>query len=356
MKTFSPRAIMKGLFAFTNNATKWSTIAMGLALTMFIIQACSNPSAADLSSDEDMLAKGRPANVGPAPFAPDFGAGDVQSATCDGPATYSLTAGQTIPVGNVTVDVVDGVIHVAFTSDAPWVITETHLQIVTTVPNGRGAPGQYTHNGNATSLTTYEVSLASLGLSTGSTFYVLAHAVVTADGGETSETAYGGKIQKASPWYGIMGFDSTPAFCEVSCTTDNFPEWPQDISHVTLVFQQSAGDTNGDGYYTVKFDGFDNLQNGIRDFDDVVDTFVAWLVDNNAHVTSSSNLYGVVIKGGRTRPIGYFNHGCNNSTGTNEDSLPAGINFEISTGVERAVTGNGSGIDTVYGTVYPLLN
>jgi len=72
-----------------------------------------------------------------------------------------------------------------------------------------------------------------------------------------------------------------------------------DISNITLVFDQDAGDEkpkpDGDGFYTVKIDvpnAFDD------DLDNSIDAILDWLVANDEFITEDSDLLGVVIKGG----------------------------------------------------------
>jgi hypothetical protein len=113
---------------------------------------------------------------------------------------------------------------------------------------------------------------------------------------------------------------------------DDFPEWPQDISNITLVFDQDAGDTkpnpDGDGFYTVKIDvpgAFDD------DLDKSIDDILAYLAANDEFVTADSNLLGVVIKGGNQAATEFFAYGDNNENGALSDTLPDGIGFSLPT-------------------------
>ncbi len=106
---------------------------------------------------------------------------------------------------------------------------------------------------------------------------------------------------------------------------DDFPTRIQDISNVTLVFGQTAGDTNGDGYYTVKID-----TNGLipKDLDSSIDAILAALDFANGTIPTS-NLLGVVIKGGNQEATQFYNYGTYNTDGTASDLLPNGIAFAL---------------------------
>ncbi|MFU8778753.1 MAG: hypothetical protein ACNA7M_13975, partial [Roseovarius sp.] len=110
---------------------------------------------------------------------------------------------------------------------------------------------------------------------------------------------------------------------------DDFPEWKQDISNITLVFDQDAGDTKpkpgGDGFYTVKIDVPDEFDD---DLDNSIDDILAWLIKNDEFVTEDSDLLGVVIKGGR-QTTEFFAFGDNNTNGTEPDPLPEYIGFSL---------------------------
>ncbi|MGX0901868.1 hypothetical protein ACSSV8_000425 [Roseovarius sp. MBR-79] len=112
---------------------------------------------------------------------------------------------------------------------------------------------------------------------------------------------------------------------------DDFPEWPQDISNVVLVFDQKDGDTkptpDGDGFYTVKIDNWPN--EGDDDLDNSIDDILAYLVANDEFITADSDLLGVVIKGGNQAATEFFAFGDNNTNGTEADDLPEGIGFAL---------------------------
>jgi len=112
-------------------------------------------------------------------------------------------------------------------------------------------------------------------------------------------------------------------------TSDDFPVWAQDISNITLIFDQTAGDskprTEGDGYYTVKIDVENSFDD---DLDNSIDAILAALVATDPYITEDSQLLGVVIKGG-TQTTDYYAYGDNNTNGTDPDALPDGIGFVL---------------------------
>ncbi len=116
---------------------------------------------------------------------------------------------------------------------------------------------------------------------------------------------------------------------------DDFPLWGQDISHVTLVFRQTAGDTkpnykgdtpDGDGYYTVKIDVPESFND---DLDSSIGAILAKLDIKDANITSTSDLLGVVIKGGQ-QDTKFYAYGDYNENDTASDPLPEGIGFSLS--------------------------
>lgn len=275
--------------------------------------------------DSDVAFRGQPARVAPAPSAP---AVTVQAPTCENQVvSYPLVAGQFMDAGVVTIQTNGDVLTVTFAST--WDVLETHLEVSADVPTQRGAPGRYAHNGFASEDgLTYTLSLSELGINTGDTFYVLAHAVVGAAYG--TETAYAGDIQSGrGAWYGVMGYNVVVPDCVVACEVENtFPVWAQSISHVTLVFENAPG-----VYRTVKIDGWPN---GHYDLNDYIDAIVSYLVANDAEVNESSVLLGAVIKGG-TQVTAFFNYGCYNG------GLPAGAGITF-----LAANGNDQGAQVTY--------
>jgi hypothetical protein len=61
-----------------------------------------------------------------------------------------------------------------------------------------------------------------------------------------------------------------------------------------LVFDTTSGDANGDGYYTVKIDGYENQ----TDLDNDIDAIIAWLIANDANIDADTVLLGAQLKGG----------------------------------------------------------
>lgn len=106
---------------------------------------------------------------------------------------------------------------------------------------------------------------------------------------------------------------------------DNFPEWKQDISNMTFVFNQTEGDRNGDGYYTVKIDVPEDLGD---DPDAYIDDLLAAMIAADPNLDADADLMGVVIKGGRQK-TDYFAYGDYNNNGSDPDVLPAGIGFAL---------------------------
>ena len=82
---------------------------------------------------------------------------------------------------------------------------------------------------------------------------------------------------------------------------DSYPTFQKDISHAVLVFDTTSGDRNGDGYYTVKIDGYGGdgyteLQQ--TDLDASINDILAWLVANDANIDANTEFLGAQIKGG----------------------------------------------------------
>jgi T1SS-143 domain-containing protein len=108
-------------------------------------------------------------------------------------------------------------------------------------------------------------------------------------------------------------------------TGNDFPTWPQDISHIVLYFQQEAGDdapgANGDGFYLVKIDNVPSL--APDDLDAWIEQALDWLIANDPHIDENSDLLGAVIKGGNeaTQFYAYGNH---NANGADPDTIPTG--------------------------------
>lgn len=107
---------------------------------------------------------------------------------------------------------------------------------------------------------------------------------------------------------------------------DNFPEWPQDISNMTLVFNQPEGDTNGDGYYTVKI----NVPGELGDDPDAyIEDLLAALIAADANLDATADLMGLVIKGGNQEDTQFYAYGDYDANGPDPDPLPSGIGFAL---------------------------
>ena len=119
-----------------------------------------------------------------------------------GSQTETLFAGQTHYAGTVTISANEGSICVAYQTDGPWLLTETHLAIADTLAgipqtkSGNPRPGQFpwsaTHN-PAVSQFTYCVSYP---YTAGEALYVATHAVVQSNGGggQGTETGWAGGL------------------------------------------------------------------------------------------------------------------------------------------------------------------
>jgi len=257
-------------------------------------------------------------------------------------ASYTLYAGQTTAMGTVTVLNDADSLYITYTVDAGWSMNQTHVQISSNAPTQRGAPGQYAHGNTThdegTTTFTYSYALSDLGYEFGDVVYILAH---TATG--NGETAYAGTVvrPRKGSWFGYATFEvRKPCVTGPVCvllddyfgTLTNIGGNEAAISHVTLVFAQSSGDTDGDGYYVVKIDEWSGAG---ADFDVYVADVLAWLVANDANITDASlaKFVGSTVKAGNN--VAFFNYGCYDSNGSIADELPAGINYSFINGNDR---------------------
>ncbi len=119
---------------------------------------------------------------------------------------------------------------------------------------------------------------------------------------------------------------ATPHDPEPEMPSDDFPEWPQDISHVTFVFATLEG-----GYYTVKIDEWPGSADA--DLDNSVDAIMSYLMATDTFILSNDvDLIGAVIKGGNETGSDFFAYGGYNTNGTVSDPLPADVGFELTGG------------------------
>jgi VCBS repeat-containing protein len=122
-----------------------------------------------------------------------------------------------------------------------------------------------------------------------------------------------------------------------------FPAWAQDISHITLVFEETPGDvahgkTEADGYYTVKVDNWGDDEP--RDVDDVISNILANLdAREDVQIDSDTELLGVIIKGG-LQITAFYAYGDNDSNGETADVLPVGIALGLTGGHDNEINPN----------------
>lgn len=257
-------------------------------------------------------------------------------------ADYTLYAGQSTAMGTLSVSNDADSLRVTYTVDSGWTLKETHIQLSLDVPVERGAPVRYTHGNTShaagTTTTTYTYALADLGYSFGDVMHIRAHAA-TGNG----ETAYGGTIVKPrkGAWFGYATSEvrqPCPAGPVCQLKDDYFGTLinrggnEAAISHVTLVFAQSAGDTDGDGFYVVKIDGWSGTG---PDFDMYMPVVLTWLMANDPNITDASiaSIVGAVVKAGTN--AAFFNYGCYDENGILPDAFPDGLNLVIIDGNDR---------------------
>ena len=149
---------------------------------------------------------------------------EISEASCGESKVVTLTAGQHIDVGTVTVSNDETNLYVVYETTGNWVITETHLYVGTEagIPlNGGGNPkiGHFPYHGNDDS--PFTIPLAGLG----DEFVIVAHAVVkkVIDGQTVqSETAFGcGEFSFPGNRWGCY-FDYEKQECEEDKCMDAF--------------------------------------------------------------------------------------------------------------------------------------
>lgn len=129
----------------------------------------------------------------------------------------------------------------------------------------------------------------------------------------------------------------------VTPSANDFPLWAQNISHITLVFNTAAGDSNKgkDGFYTVKIDN----NPGSNDVDNIIDALLARLVAQDPVIDADTDLMGVFIKGG-IQTTNYYAYGDYNQNGAAPDAVPTGLLVGLNGG--HANEGPTNAIDMVY--------
>ena len=125
-------------------------------------------------------------NVGQVPTTEQSGISYLTKATEGDPFVTTLFAGQDIPVGTVSVWN-DGVeLHITYNTTGGWVMTETHLAVVTesgdfpTTNKGNPKVGLFPYGEENIFTDTWEeiIGLSAIQAETGETLYIAAHAVV----------------------------------------------------------------------------------------------------------------------------------------------------------------------------------
>jgi len=161
----------------------------------------------------------------------------IAQATC-APTTWQLTAGQTIPVGTVTVTNDATNLYVTYTLTYPGATFGTlHLWVgsdltnVPANPNGIPVPGKFPHQANASGQTSYMFTIPLVNLNIqdirdvcNQILYVVAHAEVKMPDGK-NETAFGGpngiNIKEPGRWWYYGAYTlccDTPPVVEI-CNT-----------------------------------------------------------------------------------------------------------------------------------------
>lgn len=102
---------------------------------------------------------------------------------CGTPEQVKLIAGRTMDAGTVFVGNDATYLYVVYTTSNGWVMTDTHLDISTSVSgipqkNGNPIPGHFTYSQalNQQTYCMFAIPLSSLNLEPGTTVYIAAHA------------------------------------------------------------------------------------------------------------------------------------------------------------------------------------
>ena len=113
--------------------------------------------------------------------------------TAQEPEISPLIAGKNIPVGEVSIWNNDENLYVKYQTNDPWDMTETHLNVGTTEPYPPVSPGRfpYKHKDLNNALEdTHTIRLSELGVESGDSVYIMAHAVVVNNDTGEEETAW----------------------------------------------------------------------------------------------------------------------------------------------------------------------
>jgi hypothetical protein len=122
-------------------------------------------------------------------------------AQCGSPLVTPLYAGQTLDAGNVTVSNDANSIYVRYTTNVPWMISDAHLAIASSLAGipqtkrGNPIPGHFSYSAIFDpEVTDYTFTIARGSFLPGQTLYIAAHAVVQApasSGGTQTGWGYG---------------------------------------------------------------------------------------------------------------------------------------------------------------------
>jgi hypothetical protein len=284
-------------------------------------------------------------------------------------SVYGLWAGQDNDAGTVYISNNNENFYITIDTNSSSDLQEVHIYVYedqSALPDKRPAPGQAPYVEQNIYADSVTVTIPISELVNLEDYYFAIHAALVDDAvgsddgtslaGETAYAAgddtpdYNGK----GAWYYVVGYnlnaiieyitedvyedvhvdvhvdvyaDVHEDVIEELETDDNsgngtnyFPVWGQAISHVTLIFDQVAGDSNGDSYYTVKIDEWPDSAD--PDLDASIAEILAFLVANDPYVSSSSVLLGSTVKGG-LQITSYFAYG------NGSDVLPSGLGFSL---------------------------
>ena len=146
------------------------------------------------------------------------------SDTCNS-KTFTLVAGQTIPVGTVVVSNDLNFIYVTYNTIGEWKLDQVHLYVQDAQPAQRLTPGQTTYKVDPLpgGTTNYTFIVPMDTIECGSSIWIQAHASVSSN---KSETAYGGVITPAGggSWYGNISYsveccEPPEVECKLSAST-----------------------------------------------------------------------------------------------------------------------------------------
>jgi hypothetical protein len=207
----------------------------------------------------------------------------VLGVDCDTDKTFTLWAGQNEDVGDVMVWHDGDTLYVKYTTDSPWYLTETNVEVVTdwadmpTTGSGNPKIGKFTYSTDhnpAVMTYTYDIDFDDIeGYEAGDTLYIATHAVV-------DKIVAGVVVQSETGWAGDKDFDGNSwalYFCYVPCKVLTMPD-----TDVTIVV---AGDD--DSYFDTTVSGGGN--------DVPSDTYEGWCVDLDNFITPGTSYTATLI-------------------------------------------------------------